>query len=152
MASGREPGASEVLAARCLTLRLLQRACSFYRSPYGCSPRSECEPFAVRACAAGSRPRQKPPSVRAQPILLHDAAARDRLNDMARTIPLDDLTAEERIELIGRLWDSLDPARAAPMTRALAAELDRREAEADASPDDGDAWPEIRDELRKKLR
>jgi putative addiction module component (TIGR02574 family) len=71
---------------------------------------------------------------------------------MARTIPVDDLTAEERIELIGKLWDSLDPALAAPITPALAAELDRREAEADAAPDAGDAWPEIRDALRKKLR
>ena len=71
---------------------------------------------------------------------------------MARTIPVDDLTAEERIELIGKLWDSLDPAVAAPITPALAAELDRREAEADAAPDAGDAWSEIRDALRKKLR
>ena len=71
---------------------------------------------------------------------------------MSRTIPLDDLTAEERIELIGKLWDSLDPALAAPMTPALADELDRREAEADASPDAGEPWPELRDELRKKLR
>ena len=71
---------------------------------------------------------------------------------MARTIPIDDLTAEERIELIGKLWDSLDPALAAPITPALAAELDRREANADAAPDSGEAWPEIRDDLRKKLR
>jgi putative addiction module component (TIGR02574 family) len=71
---------------------------------------------------------------------------------MTRTIPLDDLTAEERIELIGKLWDSLDPALPAPMTPALADELDRREAEADASPDAGEPWPELRDELRKKLR
>jgi putative addiction module component (TIGR02574 family) len=53
---------------------------------------------------------------------------------------------------IGKLWDSLDPAVAAPITPALAAELDRREAEADAAPEAGDAWPEIRDALRKKLR
>jgi putative addiction module component (TIGR02574 family) len=71
---------------------------------------------------------------------------------MSRIIPLDDLSAEERIELIGKLWDSLDPALAAPVTPALAAELDRREAAADAAPDDGEAWTEIRDSLRKKLR
>ena len=70
---------------------------------------------------------------------------------MARTIVLDDLTAEERMELIGKLWDSLDPAVAAPITPALAAELDRREAEADAAPEAGDAWSNIKDELRKKL-
>ncbi len=71
---------------------------------------------------------------------------------MTRTLPLDELTAEERIELIGKLWDSLDPAAAAPITPALAAELARREAEADGAPDTGEAWPEIKDQLRKKLR
>jgi putative addiction module component (TIGR02574 family) len=71
---------------------------------------------------------------------------------MARTIPLDDMTAEERIELIGKLWDSLDPAVAAPITPALRDELDRREAEADMAPEAGEAWSDIRNELRKKLR
>ena len=71
---------------------------------------------------------------------------------MAPTISLNDLTAEERIELIGKLWDSLDPAAAAPITPALAAELDRREAEADAAPEAGEPWSQIRDQLRKKLR
>jgi len=71
---------------------------------------------------------------------------------MGRAIPLDDLTAEARVELIGRLWDSLDPTLAAPLTPALAAELERREAEADRTPDEGEDWAEIRDELRKKLQ
>ena len=71
---------------------------------------------------------------------------------MGRLISVDDLTAEERIELMGTLWDGLDRALAAPITPALAAELDRREAEADAEPDAGDAWSEIRDGLRRKLR
>jgi putative addiction module component (TIGR02574 family) len=71
---------------------------------------------------------------------------------MGGTISIDDLTAAERIELIGKLWDSLDPALAAPITPAVAAELDRREAEADGAPDAGDAWPDIRDDLRQKLR
>ena len=68
------------------------------------------------------------------------------------SIPLDDLTAEQRIELMGRLWDSLDPATAAPVTDALGAELDRREAEADSDPRDGEPWTEIKATLRKKLR
>ncbi len=71
---------------------------------------------------------------------------------MGRLICVDDLTAEERIELMGTLWDGLDRALAAPITPALAAELDRREAEADTAPDAGDAWSEIRDGLRRKLR
>jgi len=71
---------------------------------------------------------------------------------MARTIPLDDLTAEERIELMGRLWDSLDPALAALITSDVAAELDLREAEADSAPEAGEAWSDIRDDIRKKLK
>jgi len=65
-------------------------------------------------------------------------------------IPVDDLTAEERIQLIGELWDSLDPAAAAPLTPALAEELERREAEAEATPDEGESWAEVRDSLRKQ--
>ena len=68
------------------------------------------------------------------------------------SIRLDDLTAEQRIELMGRLWDSLDPAAAAPMTDALAAELDQREGEADSNPRGGNSWTEIKATLGKKLR
>lgn len=68
------------------------------------------------------------------------------------SIPVEQLSAEERLELIGRLWDSLDPVTAAPMTAALAAELDRREADANANPDAGQRWAEIKQELFDKLR
>ena len=70
----------------------------------------------------------------------------------SRAFPLDTLSAEERIELIGKLWNSLDSASAAPVTDALAAELDRREAEADATPDAGELWPDIHATLLRKLR
>jgi putative addiction module component (TIGR02574 family) len=70
----------------------------------------------------------------------------------SRAILVDELTAQQRVELIGQLWDSLDPAAAAPITNALAAELDRREAEADADPDAGEPWLDIKSELAKKLR
>ena len=63
---------------------------------------------------------------------------------------VEQLTAQERVELIGHLWDSLDPATAAPITPALASELDRREAEADANPEAGQPWPEIKTELATK--
>ena len=69
-----------------------------------------------------------------------------------RSHTLESLTAEERIALIGRLWDSLDPAAAAPLTHSLAADLDRRETEADADPDAGIPWAALRDELRARIR
>ena len=64
----------------------------------------------------------------------------------------EELTAEERIALIGRLWDSLDAAVAAPMSAELAAELDRREAEADADPTAGAPWETLKAELRSRLK
>lgn len=70
----------------------------------------------------------------------------------SRAIQVDGLSAEDRIELMGRLWDSLDPAAAAPITAGLAAELDRREAEADVTPAAGETWPEIHAALLRKLR
>lgn len=71
---------------------------------------------------------------------------------VASIIPVESLSAEERIALIGRLWDSLDPSAAAPLTASLARELDRREAEADGDPEAGSSWAEVRAELKNKLR
>jgi putative addiction module component (TIGR02574 family) len=64
---------------------------------------------------------------------------------------LESMTAQERISLMGRLWDSLDAAVAAPMSPALAVELTRREADADADPEAGIPWQTLRDELRGRL-
>jgi putative addiction module component (TIGR02574 family) len=67
-----------------------------------------------------------------------------------RAVDVDEMTAEERIDLMGRLWDSLDPAAAAPITESLGTELDRREAEADSDPESGEPWSSIRADLTKK--
>lgn len=70
----------------------------------------------------------------------------------SRAFPVDQLSVEERLELMGRLWDSLDPSAAAPLTPELSAELERREADADLDPEAGDAWPEIYAAQLRKLR
>jgi putative addiction module component (TIGR02574 family) len=62
------------------------------------------------------------------------------------------LPPDQRMQLIADIWDSLDPTTAAPLTPALAAELDRREAEADADPSAGSSWTDIKRELQAKLR
>jgi putative addiction module component (TIGR02574 family) len=67
-----------------------------------------------------------------------------------RPLAVDELTTDERIELIGRLWDSLDAQAAAPMTEGLRQELARREAEADRDPDSGESWEVLRDRLAKR--
>ena len=69
----------------------------------------------------------------------------------SRAIAVDDLSAEERIALMGRLWDSLDPSVAAPVTEALAAELERRELEADADPSSGDSWSSLKRDLDRSI-
>ena len=69
-----------------------------------------------------------------------------------RAVVVEDMTAEERIELMGRLWDSLDCDAAAPISESLAAELDRRVADADRDSEGGESWPSIRSDLAKKLR
>jgi putative addiction module component (TIGR02574 family) len=69
----------------------------------------------------------------------------------SRPIVVEDLTADERIDLMGRLWDSLELGTAAPITPPLAAELSRREAEADVNPAAGESWTDIRKGLGKKL-
>jgi putative addiction module component (TIGR02574 family) len=53
---------------------------------------------------------------------------------------------------MGRLWDSFDPATVAPITDALADELDRRDAEADREPDAGESWTAIKLDLAEKLK
>ena len=65
---------------------------------------------------------------------------------------LESLTAQERIVLMGRLWDSLDPAAAAPLSPTLSAELARGEADADADPDTGIPGDALRDMLQARLR
>lgn len=70
----------------------------------------------------------------------------------AIAIRVDHLSAEERIALMARLWDNLDPVTAAPVSEALVAELNRREAEADMDSVAGKPWLEIRSALRDKLR
>ena len=91
--------------------------------------------------------------VSAQQIRLRSKSSRRIVSYMAsRAFPVDSLSAEERIALMGQLWDSLDPAIAAPVSGELAAELGRREAEADAAPDSGESWSDIHSALLRKLR
>lgn len=64
----------------------------------------------------------------------------------------DQLTVDERIALIGQLWDSLDESAAAPVSAELAQDLDRRESEAAADPMAGISWDALNAQLRGRLR
>ncbi len=61
------------------------------------------------------------------------------------------LTPAERLELISERWDSLD-AEAAPISPELAAELDRRVAEAERDPDGGRSWEDVRADLGRRIK
>ena len=59
------------------------------------------------------------------------------------------LTPAERLELIGKIWDSLQvPAPNLPIPDWHREELEERLAEADASPTSSIPWETVRDRLR----
>jgi putative addiction module component (TIGR02574 family) len=62
------------------------------------------------------------------------------------------LTPDERVELAERLLDSVRPEeRAWTLSEAQRAELDRRLAEHDLDPDEGETWESVRDEIAANL-
>ena len=67
------------------------------------------------------------------------------------TIDFSHLAPEQRIQLIGELWDSLSDEDLGPISPELAAELDRRVAEMEANPTAGRPWEEVLADLRKRL-
>ena len=68
---------------------------------------------------------------------------------MPRIVVIDDLTPDEKLELISELWESLD-ADDIPLTKAQIEEIDRRLATADS--ESGVPWEEVEARLRRRLR
>ena len=66
-------------------------------------------------------------------------------------LAFDHLSPEERLILIGELWDSLD-AGTLPLTGAQAAELDRRLTTLDEDIAHGSTWEEFEAELDRRYR
>jgi len=60
------------------------------------------------------------------------------------------LSPADRLELIGELWQSLNPDDL-PLTETEKSLLDERLAEADANPNAGRTWEEVEAELRQRL-
>ena len=65
------------------------------------------------------------------------------------TYGLAELSRQERLELLGLLWDSLTSP--VPLSDARKAELARRVAEDDANPDDTVSWDEARAATLRRL-
>ena len=63
---------------------------------------------------------------------------------------IDRWSAEDRLRLIGEIWDSLPPADQMEIPESHRKELDRRIAAADADPSAGRPWEEVQARLREK--
>ena len=63
--------------------------------------------------------------------------------------PLSNLTPQERLALIGQLWDSLEEGEIA-LTSGQTAELDRRLATLDEQREQATPWADLRRELRQR--
>jgi len=63
------------------------------------------------------------------------------------------LSNEERIELIGLIWDSIiDSGDRLPIPEWHLAELERRMADAKANPSASIPWEEVKAQLKKRSR
>ena len=62
-------------------------------------------------------------------------------------LDIDRLTVEQKLDLIGRLWDSIPEADLPPLTEVQMRELDRRIDDADANPHLGRPWEEVKARL-----
>jgi len=58
------------------------------------------------------------------------------------------LSPADRLELIGKLWDTLALGDI-PVTDAERALLDARLADMETNPDDQSSWPEVKDRLER---
>lgn len=65
-----------------------------------------------------------------------------------RDLGIDRMSREERLRLLGEIWDSLAPVDEGEIPEQHREELARRIAAADADPAAGIPWEEVRDRLR----
>lgn len=71
--------------------------------------------------------------------------------DQALLTQAKQLAAADRLELIGELWQSLNPDEL-PVISAEQSMLDERLADLSASPDTGRPWEEVEAKLHRRLR
>jgi len=70
-----------------------------------------------------------------------------------KSLGIDRLPLEERLALVEDIWDSIAAESAAlALTDAQRAELDRRLAEHEASPEDVVPWEEARASIAERLK
>jgi len=65
-----------------------------------------------------------------------------------RDLGIDRMSREERLQLLGEIWDTLTPVDQEDIPESHREELARRIAAADADPTAGVPWHEVRERLR----
>ena len=70
---------------------------------------------------------------------------------MGSNVEIDNLTTEERLALLGEIWDSLSPEDV-PMTGTQRAELDRRLDDFERDRDLGIPWEEVQRQIRDRSK
>jgi putative addiction module component (TIGR02574 family) len=71
----------------------------------------------------------------------------------AKSLGIDKLDVANRLALIGELWDSVSAeTEALPLSVQMKTELDNRIAEADANPDSGVSWDQVKNDSIARLR
>jgi len=71
----------------------------------------------------------------------------------AKSLGIDKLSIEDRLFLIGELWDSVaDETEALPLSPELKAELDKRLDAAEKDPDSGVSWDNVKKDTLTRLR
>jgi putative addiction module component (TIGR02574 family) len=69
-----------------------------------------------------------------------------------KSLGIDRLAVEDRLDLVGQVWDSIAADSVAlPLTDAQRIELERRVTDHEQNPDDVVSWDEIRDVVSKHL-
>ena len=63
---------------------------------------------------------------------------------------IDQMSTDERLRLIGDIWDSLSPVEQIELTESQRLELDRRIAAADADPSPGTPWEIVKARSRSR--
>src|SRR5438132_10763523 len=86
-------------------------------------------------------------------VLVHSHRSRAQEKPMSQPLPelrIEELSTDQRLELIGLLWDSIpETAVALPVPEWHRKELERRLAQADTNPEAAVPWDQVRGRLRE---
>ena len=74
------------------------------------------------------------------------------MNVSVKSLGIDKLPVEEKVALIGEIWDGISAdAATLPLSEEFKMELDRRITDADANPDESIPWEEVRASAEARL-